>query len=55
MVRVRKSDSVSGQLQVPVRLPQGDTGYQVWEHAFSKQRPRGALREVEKAHWAPVP
>ncbi len=55
MVRVRKTCSVHQLLQVPVRSPQGAAGYLVWEHAFSQQRPRGALRVVEKAHWVPVP
>ena len=30
----------------------GTVGYQVWEHAFSLQRRRGALLAVEKTHWA---
>ena len=41
-----------GLLPVPVRSPLGAVGYQVWKHAFSLQRPRGALLAVEKTHWA---
>ena len=43
-----------GLLPVPVRSPLGAVGYQVWEHAFSLQRPRGALLTVEKTHSAPL-
>ena len=38
-------------LQVPVRSPQGAARYQVWQHAFARQRLRGTLQEVEKAHY----
>ena len=38
-------------LQVPLRSPQGAACYQVGKHTFPLQRPCGALREAEKAHW----
>ncbi len=41
-----------GLLPVPARSPLGAVGYQVWEHAFSLQRPHDALLAVEKTHWA---
>ena len=37
--------------QVPLRSPQGAACYQVGKHTFPLQRPCGALREAEKAHW----
>ena len=41
----------SGLPQVPLRSPQGAACYQVGKHTFPLQRPCGALREAEKAHW----
>ena len=53
MFHVIRFGTMSRRPQAPVRSPPGTARYQVWEHTFPLQRPRGALREVQQSHWAP--